>query len=202
MKGLYVITDEKLTPYGKMFDMVKQALEGGAKFVQLRDKNNSDDFLLEYALKLRDLCHKYNAYFIVNDRVNLALKSEADGVHVGEEDENIEKVIEIMKGKIVGVSCYGSIERAKEMEKLGASYVAFGSFYPSPTKPTSKIVPKEIISQAKKELKIPVCVIGGITVERAKELIDLGADIVAVINDIWTSPDIKQRALEYKRLFD
>ncbi|MCX7760425.1 MAG: thiamine phosphate synthase [Hydrogenothermaceae bacterium] len=202
MKGLYVITDEKLTPYGKMFDMVKQALEGGAKFVQLRDKNNSDDFLLEYALKLRDLCHKYNAYFIVNDRVNLALKSEADGVHVGEEDENIEKVIEIMKGKIVGVSCYGSIERAKEMEKLGASYVAFGSFYPSPTKPTSKIVPKEIISQAKKELKIPVCVIGGITVERAKELIDLGADIVAVINDIWTSPDIKQRALEYKKLFD
>lgn len=202
MKGLYVITDEKLTPYEKMLEMVKQALEGGAKFVQLRDKNNSDEFLLEYAVKLRDLCHQYNAYFIVNDRVNLAIKSDADGVHVGEEDENIEKVMEVMKGKIVGVSCYGSIERAKEMERLGASYVAFGSFYPSPTKPKSRIVPKEIIPQAKRELKIPVCVIGGITVDRAKELVELGADLVAVINDIWTASDIKHRALEYKKLFD
>lgn len=202
MKGFYVITDEKLTPYDKVLDMVKQALEGGAKFVQLRDKNNSDDFLLDYALKLRDLCHKYDAYFIVNDRVDLALKAEADGVHVGEEDEDIEKVMDLMKGRIVGVSCYGSVDRAKEMEKLGASYVAFGSFYPSQTKPKSKIVPKEIIPQAKKELKIPVCVIGGITVDRAKELIDLGADIVAVINDIWTAPNIKERAIEYRKLFD
>lgn len=202
MKGLYVITDEKLTPYDKILDMVQQALEGGAKFVQLRDKNNTDDFLFEYGLKLKQLCHQYGAYFIVNDRVELALKLDADGVHVGEEDENIEKVMEMMRGKIVGVSCYGSVERAKQMQQAGASYVAFGSFYFSPTKPKSKTVPKEIIPQAKRELSIPVCVIGGITVERAKELVELGADIVAVISDIWTADNIKNRCLEYKKLFD
>lgn len=202
MKGLYVITDEKLTPYDRMLDMVQQALEGGAKIVQLRDKNNTDEFLFDYGLKLKELCHRYGAYFIVNDRVELALKLDADGVHVGEEDENIEKVMEMMKGKIVGVSCYGSVERAKQMQELGATYVAFGSFYFSPTKPKSKIVPKEIIPQAKKELSIPVCVIGGLTVERAKELVEMGADLVAVINDIWTAPDIKQRASEYRALFE
>lgn len=202
MKGLYVITDEKLTPYDKILDMVQQALEGGAKFVQLRDKNNTDDFLFEYGLKLKQLCQQYGAYFIVNDRVELALKLDADGVHVGEEDENIEKVMEMMRGKIVGVSCYGSVERAKQMQQAGASYVAFGSFYFSPTKPKSKTVPKEIIPQAKRELSIPVCVIGGITVERAKELVELGADIVAVISDIWTADNIKNRCLEYKKLFD
>lgn len=201
MKGLYVITDEKLTPYDRILSMVEEALEGGAKLVQLRDKNNSDDFLLDYAVKIRDLCHRYESYFIINDRIQLALKSRADGVHVGEEDENIERVMELMKGKIVGVSCYGSVERAKEMEDLEASYVAFGSFYFSPTKPKSKIVPKDIVSQAKKELKIPICVIGGLTVERAKELIDLGADLVAVINDVWTAKDIKERCKEYSRLF-
>lgn len=202
MKGLYVITDEKLTPYDKILDMVQQALEGGARFVQLRDKNNKDEFLFEYGLKLKQLCQQYGAYFIVNDRVELALKLDADGVHVGEEDENIEKVMEMMKGKIVGVSCYGNVERAKQMQQAGASYVAFGSFYPSPTKPKSKIVPKEIITQAKRELTIPVCVIGGINVERAKELVNLGADIVAVVSDVWTADDIKHRCLEYKKLFD
>ncbi|MCX7737842.1 MAG: thiamine phosphate synthase [Hydrogenothermaceae bacterium] len=201
MKELYVITDEKLTPYDRILRMVEEALEGGAKLVQLRDKNNSDDFLLDYAVKIRDLCHRYGSYFIINDRVQLALKSRADGVHVGEEDENIERVMELMKGKIVGVSCYGSVERAKEMEDLGASYVAFGSFYFSPTKPKSKIVPKDIVSQAKKELKIPICVIGGLTVERAKELVVLGADLVAVINDVWTAECIKERCREYLRLF-
>lgn len=202
MRGLYVITDENLTPYDKMLYMVKQALEGGAVMVQLRDKNSTDEFLLDYGLKLRELCRKYKAYFIVNDRVDLALKLDADGVHVGEEDENIEKVMEKMKGKIVGVSCYGSIERAKQMQEIGVSYVAFGSFYPSRTKPKSKTIPKDIVSQAKKELAIPICVIGGINVERAKELINLGADLVAVINDIWTSEDIKKRCLEYKKLFE
>ncbi|WP_028950992.1 thiamine phosphate synthase [Sulfurihydrogenibium subterraneum] len=202
LRGLYVITDEKLTPYDKMLDMVEKALKGGASIVQLRDKNNSDEFLIPYSKELKDLCHKYNAIFIVNDRVDLALKVDADGVHIGEEDSDVAEVREKTKGKIMGVSCYGSVERALQMQDLGADYVAFGSFYPSPTKPKSRIVPKSVISDAKKVLKIPICVIGGLTVENSKELIDLGADLVAVISDVWTAPDIEERCKQYIKLFN
>lgn len=202
LKGLYVITDENLTPYDKVFYMVEKALKGGASIVQLRDKNKSDDFLLPIAKDLKILCHKYDAYFIVNDRLELTIKSDADGIHVGEEDIDITDIRKVIKDKIIGVSCYGDIERAIIMERLSASYVAFGSFYSSPTKPKSKIVDKSVITQAKRFLNIPVCVIGGINVERAKELINLGADIVAVINDIWTAEDIESRAKEYKELFE
>jgi thiamine-phosphate pyrophosphorylase len=201
LKGLYVITDEKLTPYDKIFDMVEQALKGSAKLVQLRDKNNSDDFLLPIAKDLKKLCNKYDALFIVNDRLELTLKSDADGIHVGEEDVDISEIRKALKDKIVGVSCYGDVERAILMERLSATYVAFGSFYPSPTKPKSKVVDKSVITEAKRFLKIPVCVIGGITVERAKELIELGADLVAVISDIWTAENIEERAREYAELF-
>ncbi len=200
LKDLYVITDERLTPYDKVFNMVEKALKGGASIVQLRDKNNSDDFLLPIAKDLKSLCHKYDAYFIVNDRVELTIKSDADGIHVGEEDTDITEIRKILKDKIIGVSCYGDIERAILMERLSASYVAFGSFYPSVTKPKSKIVDKSVITQAKRLLNIPVCVIGGINVERAKELINLGADMVAVINDIWTAEDIEKRAKEYSNI--
>jgi thiamine-phosphate pyrophosphorylase len=201
LKGLYVITDEKLTPYDKILDMVEKALKGGSSIIQLRDKNNTDEFLIPYCKDLKNLCHKYGATFIVNDRVDLALKVDADGVHVGEEDPNVIEVREKTKGKILGVSCYGSVERSLQMQELGADYVAFGSFYPSPTKPKSKIVPKSIIPQAKQVLKIPICVIGGLTVENSKELIDLGADMVAVVSDVWTNTDIEERCKQYIELF-
>lgn len=201
LQGLYVITDEKLTPYDRIIDMVEKALKGGARIVQLRDKNNSDDFLFHYGVLLKELCEKYDAYFIVNDRVELAKKVNAHGVHIGKEDTDIKEAMEKLKGKIIGVSCYGDIERAKIMESLGASYVAFGSFYPSPTKPDSKLVDKSIISKAKKILSIPICVIGGLNVERAKELVSLGAQMVAVVSDIWTAKSIEERAKEYKNLF-
>lgn len=201
LKGVYVITDEKLTPYDKILEMVEKALQGGASMVQLRDKTNSDDFLFSYGVLLKELCEKYNAYFIVNDRIDLAKRLDAHGVHIGKEDADITEVRQRLKGKIIGVSCYGDIERAKFMENLGASYVAFGSFYPSPTKPEARIIDKSIIREAKKVLSIPVCVIGGLNVQRAKELVHLGADIVAVISDIWTSSSIEERVKEYKNLF-
>ncbi|BAU23708.1 thiamine-phosphate pyrophosphorylase [Caldimicrobium thiodismutans] len=201
--GLYVITDEKLTPYEgeKIFKCVESALKGGAKVVQLRDKTHTDEELLEVALQLKKLCHQYQALFIVNDRVKLAKGVEADGVHLGIEDEALERVKVALPDKIIGVSCYGDLERAKRAEALGASYVAFGSFFPSPTKPASALVSKEILLQAKKELKIPVCAIGGITLEQAEELIKLGADLLAVISDIWLARDIEDRARGYTELF-
>lgn len=204
LKGLYVLTDEKLTPYenNQIFEKVEQALKGGAKIVQLRDKSNSDEFLIPYAQELKNLCHKYSALFIINDRVELAIKVSADGVHIGKDDGDIKEVRKVLKDKILGVSCYGDLERAKYAEAQLATYVAFGSFFPSPTKPSSKVVDKKIIALAKKTLKIPICVIGGITLERAKELIELGADLIAVVSDIWNAENIERRAKEYTKLFD
>ncbi|MEZ0343934.1 MAG: thiamine phosphate synthase [Caldimicrobium sp.] len=204
LSGLYVITDERLTPYeeGKIFDLVEKALKGGARIVQLRDKSRKDKELIEIALQLKKLCHKYEALFIVNDRVSLAKEVEADGVHLGKDDEALEEALKKLRGKIIGVSCYGSLERAKWAESLGASYVAFGSFFPSPTKPEAEVVPFEIISLAKKELKIPICAIGGITLERAEELIKKGADLIAVISDIWLSENVEKRAKGYTEFFE
>lgn len=202
--GLYVITDEKLTPYenNQILKKVEKTLKGGAKIVQLRDKTKTDEELIPYAIALKELSHKYGAIFIINDRVELALKVDADGVHLGKEDLSITSARKILKDKIIGVSCYGDLKRAKEMEALSANYVAFGSFFPSPTKPSAEIIDKRIILEAKKVLKIPVCAIGGITLERAKELIELGADMIAIVSDIWMAENIEERARGYKKLFE
>lgn len=204
LKGLYVITDEKLTPYenGKIILMVERALKGGAKLVQLRDKSNKEEDLLEIAKDLKNLCKRFGAYFLINDRVNLAYRIEADGVHLGIEDTDLKEVKKILKNKIIGVSCYGDLERAVKAELEGATYVSFGSFFPSPTKPNAKVVDKNILISAKKLLRIPVCAIGGITLEKAKELIELGADLIAVISDIWKAKDIEIQARAYTALFN
>ena len=203
LSGLYVITDERLTPYkeDQILKKVEKALKGGARIVQLRDKSNPDEFLIPYAKALKELCHEYGAVFIINDRVELANEVLADGVHLGKEDPHIISARKILQDRIIGVSCYGDIERAKEMEKLSADYVAFGSFFLSPTKPTAKIVEKNILLEAKKVLKVPVCAIGGITFEKAEELIGLGADMIAVVSDIWKADDITAQAKKYTELF-
>ncbi len=204
LQGLYVITDEKLTPYrdGKIFKLVEKALKGGAKIVQLRDKHSSLKELIPIAKELKILCQNYGALFIINDKVELVLEVDADGIHIGEEDEPLEKVRETLPGKVIGVSCYGDIEKAIRAEKQEASYVAFGSFFPSPTKPSSKVISKKILIEAKKVLKIPVCSIGGINLGNASELIKLGADMIAVISGIWASSDIEKTAREFSRLFE
>jgi len=204
ISGLYVITDEKLTPYenDQILEKVEKALKGGAKIVQLRDKTKTDEDLIPYATALKKLCYKYGAIFIINDRVELALKVDAHGVHLGKEDLSITSARKILKDKIIGISCYGDLKRAKEMEALSADYVTFGSFFPSPTKPSAEVVDKRIILEAKKILRIPVCAIGGITLERAKELIELGADMIAIVSDIWMAKNIEERARGYRELFE
>lgn len=203
LKGLYAITDPLLTPYESDIILLKveTVLKAGAKIIQLRDKNNDDEFLLPIAKKLKKLCESYQAIFIVNDRIDLAIKCDAHGVHLGKDDFSFKEARQLLKEKIIGVSCYGDLERAKLAESLGANYVAFGSFFPSPTKPEAKLVKKEVLSEAKKVLKVPVCAIGGITLERAKELINLGADMIAVISDLWKAKDLFGRAKAYVELF-
>lgn len=201
--GLYVITDPNLTPYEDdlILRKVTSALKGGAKLVQLRDKKKKDNELVKIALEIKRICHEHDALFIVNDRIELAKVVDADGVHLGSEDLPLEIARRELSNKIIGISCYEDLERALEAQRKGADYVAFGSFFPSPTKPQSKVVSLEILKEAKKLLSIPICAIGGITINRAEELIKLGAHMIAVISDIWLAPDIEKRAKEYEILF-
>lgn len=195
---LYAITDEKLTPIDTMFTQAEKALIGGVKYVQLRDKTKTYKESLESALKLKDLCDKYSAYFIVNDNVKLAKESNAHGVHIGESDDDVKAAKDILgDGAIIGASCYGSVERALAAVKNGATYAAFGSMFASPTKPHSKVVALDVLTEAKKILNVPICAIGGIEVSNVKSIFSAGADMAAVISGLWNSEDITQRARQF-----
>lgn len=203
MRGLYLITDETLTPYDRIESYLRPALEGGAGFIQLRDKSLDDESLLQTALTIKSLCNEYNATFIINDRVDLANEVDADGLHIGRDDEEFDLARRILgKKKIIGVSCYGDIFRAKEFEHRGADYVAFGSFFASKTKPEAPTIKTDILKDAKRMLNIPVCAIGGITAENAPLLLENGADMLAVISDVWKAKEIRTRCTTYKEYFD
>jgi thiamine-phosphate pyrophosphorylase len=201
LKGLYVITDDILTPRNSVFEKVEQSLKGGAGIVQLRDKNSDDQTVIDKASKLQQICRKYGAVFILNDKIELAVKLNCDGLHIGKSDHgNFEQIRKNFKG-IIGVSCYGDISLAKEFEKKGADYVAFGSFFSSPTKPDSGVVPLDILTKAKEQLNIPICAIGGINSKNITKVMNHNPDMVSLISDIWKSPDIRSRANFYQDQF-
>ena len=191
LEGLYAITDPVLTPYGDIEKYISEAIRGGAKILQLRDKELKDEELYPVAMRLKRLCDENGVCFIIDDRVVLAKAVNADGIHIGLEDIDPLDAREIIgSGKIIGVSCYGDLERAKGAIKKGADYVAFGSFFPSPTKPHAKVVDKSVLSEAK-SLGVPVCAIGGIGINNGGELVTAGADMLSVISALWVG-DIYQ----------
>jgi thiamine-phosphate pyrophosphorylase len=184
LSGLYAITDEVLTPDDVVVEKVKTALKNGVKIFQYRNKSAKDEEIFEVVKELRDLIDSENGLFVLNDRVELAEKVKAHGVHVGEDDLQISEVKKMFSG-FVGVSCYGDIERAKNMEKLGADYVAFGSFFRSPTKPKTFTVPLEVLSKAKEELSIPICAIGGINSENISQIREQNPDMISLVSGIF-----------------
>jgi thiamine-phosphate pyrophosphorylase len=201
LQGIYAVTDEVLTPKSTIVKQVEEALEAGAKVIQLRDKSSTDDELEPIAKSLQALCDQKNATFFINDRVQLAKKIGADGVHVGFTDQTVKETREEVGEKmLIGVSCYGDIERAKQAVNDGADYVAFGAFYPSKTKPKADVVSKEVISKAKAELDVPVCVIGGINRKNINEIVDFQPDLYALVSDIFESESIKQTVTELNEL--
>lgn len=201
LRGLYAITDAKLTPYEFIERYVECAIDGGAKIVQLRDKELSDEELYPIAKRVKKACKQRGVIFIIDDRAVLAKAVNADGLHIGGEDIDINRARKIVgKNKIIGVSCYGDLDRAARMVEKGADYVAFGSFFPSGTKPTSKVVEIGIL-RASKKLGVPVCAIGGIDANSAPSLVDMGADMIAVIGALW-SGDVKRNATMLSRAFD
>lgn len=200
LNGLYAITDGSTG--NLLLEKVEQALLGGAAIVQYRDKTTDSARREQEARALRALCHEYNALFIINDDVALAKTVQADGVHVGREDSAL-TVARTALGNtaIIGVSCYNQLELALNAAVQGADYIAFGSFFPSPTKPNAPRATVELLRQARQQLGLPICAIGGITLDNAPDLLASGANMLAVITDVFNNPTVAQQARRYRALF-
>jgi len=203
LRGLYAITDENLIPEARFIATIKQALQGGTSIIQYRDKSANETKRLEQASALRSLCNQFKATLIINDDIALAQAVAAHGVHLGEDDVTIEQA-RLMLGDeaIIGISCYNQLQRAHEAQAAGADYVAFGTMFTSPTKPNARSASCELISEAKSQLEIPVCAIGGIGKSNVARVIDSGADMTALISGLFSAGNICFTAEHISRLFD
>ena len=191
LAGLYVIIDTQILGLKDAIDAASKAIRGGAKVIQLRDKQHGKGEVLTAALKLRGLCCKSNILFIVNDYLDIALASDADGIHVGYDDLPLSVVRkELPIDKIIGLSTH-TLAQAQEAEAEGADYIAVGSIFSSPTKINTAVVGLEHLRQVRKTVSTPIVAIGGINKENIGEVIAAGADAAAVISAVLTQKDIE-----------
>ena len=197
MRGLYPITPDTADT-DALLRKAEAALKAGVAMLQYRNKAISKDKRLLQAKELAPLARGYGVPLIVNDDVEIALAVGANGAHIGNEDGDLNAARDRLAGKILGVSCYDSLESARAAVRAGADYVAFGSVFPSPTKPDAR---RASLSLFRHDLGVPLCAIGGITLENAPAVIAAGASLLAVITDVFDAPDIGARAAQYHRLF-
>ena len=191
LAGLYVIIDTQILGLKGLAGAASKAIRGGAKVIQLRDKKHGKGEVLNAAMKLRDLCFKSNIIFIVNDYLDIALASEADGIHIGYDDLPLSVVRkELPIDKIVGLSTH-TLVQAQEAEAEGADYIAVGSIFPSPTKLNAAVVGLKHLHQVRKAISIPIVAIGGINKENIGKVMAAGADSAAVISAVLTQKDIE-----------
>jgi thiamine-phosphate pyrophosphorylase len=202
ISGLYAITPE-CADTESLVQQVRQALSGGVHLVQYRSKEGDVALRHEQANELLSLCRQFRVPLIINDDIRLADLIGADGVHLGKDDGSVREARLILgPDKIVGVSCYADLQRALDAEAHGANYVAFGSFFPSPTKPGAAAAPLTLLHEAKHSLNIPIVAIGGISADNVIPLIEAGADAVAVISALFGSEDIGAAASRFAVLFE
>lgn len=204
LRGLYAITPDG----GSRDELEKQvdaALRGGARLVQYRDKSHDGTQRLEIANALRALCHGYGARLIINDDVALAIAVDADGVHLGAHDGDLAQARRALGAdKLLGASCYADFSLARRAQAAGADYVAFGAVFASPTKPHAVRADLALFGRCRDELGVPSCAIGGITRDNAAAVVAAGADMLAVISDIFQPDDaaaIAARVRAYQPLF-
>lgn len=203
LQGLYAITDPCAGQYDELYNRVEQALAGGARILQYRDKSNDHARRKAEAASLQSLCREHHCLFIINDDIELAARVAADGVHIGKDDAVLQQArAQLGADAIIGVSCYNRIELALEAEAAGADYVAFGRFFSSSTKPEAVQADSKLLSLATQTLNLPLVAIGGITTNNAPELITAGADMLAVIGDLFHQPDTRAKAETFTSLFD
>jgi len=192
LKGLYAITDEQLIAEKHFSKTIELVLQGGARIIQYRDKSSNQQKRFQQASLVSSFCKQYQAISIINDDIELAKAVNADGVHLGKDDDSISSAKQILgEQAIIGMSCYNDISLAIAAEKNKVDYVAFGAMFSSQTKPDAANANLDIISDAKRLLSIPVCAIGGITDKNIQQLIQNGADMAAVISSLFSADDIK-----------
>jgi thiamine-phosphate pyrophosphorylase len=201
MNGLYLVTPD-WDDTDALIKATEIALSVGVGLLQYRHKTANGELRLKQASALLKLCRQHNVPFIVNDHIDLCIALDADGIHVGGTDASVAVVRTLIgKDKILGASCYGDFALAEQAQIAGASYVAFGGFYPSRVKKYEVSTPATIVSKAKSQLTLPVCVIGGMTPENTKPLVKEGADMVAAISSVYSAEDIAKAVREFAALF-
>jgi thiamine-phosphate pyrophosphorylase len=189
LRGLYAITPEELD-----LARLEQALASGVALLQYRRKRRD----LAAAREIVTLAHRHGVPVIVNDDVELALEAGADGAHLGRDDGSLAAARKRLGEKILGASCYDQPQLAQAAVRAGADYVAFGSVFPSPTKPAAVRAPLSLFAG---DYGVPLCAIGGIALENAPMVLRAGAQLLAVITDLFDAPDIARRASQYRKLF-
>jgi len=201
-RGLYAVTPDE-HDIGLLTRKVRKALAGGARILQYRNKSANAAQRLEQGAALLALCREARIPLVINDDLDLARAIRADGLHLGRDDISI-AVARAQLGKdwLLGVSCYDRLELALAAREAGADYVAFGSAFPSATKPGATRAPLSLYREARARLDLPVVAIGGITTENAQTVIEAGADAIAVISALFEAPDIEAAARSFSRLFD
>jgi len=201
LRGLYAIADTSELRGDSLLNAVTAVLRGGARAIQYRDKTTRAQ-RLEEARSLRSLCTEHGALLIINDDISLAEKVMADGVHLGREDIALDRARSSLGADaVIGVSCYNQMSRAQRLVQAGADYVAFGSFFNSPTKPEAVSADISLITAARRGLNVPVVAIGGITPENGAALVAAGATALAVISGVFGEKDPEQAAKRYSALF-
>lgn len=201
ISGLYAITPDE-TDMAELLRKVRLALLGGARVVQYRNKSAAAALRLKQAEALRELTREFAATLIVNDDVALARQAEADGVHLGGADGSVTEARAVLGSGLIGVSCYNRAALAQEAVRQGADYVAFGSFFASTVKPDAVAATPDLLRQARRELDVPIVAIGGITPHNGAQLLEAGADALAVISAVFSAADIEGAAREFSNLFE
>ncbi|MDQ7962702.1 thiamine phosphate synthase [Pseudomonas plecoglossicida] len=203
LRGLYAITDSQLLA-GRLLSHVEAALEGGVCLLQYRDKSDDAARRLREAEGLMKLCERYGTQLLINDDAELAARLGV-GVHLGQTDGPLTPARALLgRQAIIGSTCHASLELAAQAASEGASYVAFGRFFNSVTKPGAPAANVGLLEQARAQVKLPIAVIGGITLDNAAPLVAHGADLLAVIHGLFgadSAQEVTRRARAFNALF-
>jgi thiamine-phosphate pyrophosphorylase len=201
-RGLYAIADSALHSGAALERAVARAIAGGARMIQYRDKSEDADRRRADAAMLVRICRRHGVPMIVNDDVELALETNADGVHVGRDDADPSTARSRLGNHfIIGVSCYNRVELAESAQQNGADYVAFGSMFSSATKPDATRAEIATVESARERIHLPIVAIGGITPENGGLLLDAGVDLLAVVRGVFGHDDPAESARRYTELF-
>lgn len=204
LRGLYAITDSHLLANGRLLPYVEAALQGGARLIQYRDKSEAASRRLREAEALAELCLRHGARLVINDDLDLATRLGV-GVHLGQGDGSLAAARALLgRNAVIGATCHASVELANQARQEGASYLAFGRFFTSQTKPGAPSADLSLLNDAKTRFRLPLVAIGGVTLDNAPDLIARGADMLAVVHSLFaadSAEDVERRARAFSQLF-